>query len=134
MAKLDGKNELKRILTGALLGAAVCVALSTAITMFMALFVAAGRVGEGAERTIVVISAFVAAAVGVLAARLKNHGAALLSGIATSALVILVRLLVMLLSETSTTMDGADIAVFLSILCGGLASGAITVHRRRRRR
>ncbi len=134
MAKLDGKNELKRILTGAIVGAVVTIALSAAITMFMALFVAAGRVGEGAEKTIVVISAFVSAAAGALAARIKNRGAALLSGVSTAALVILVRLLVMLLSETSTTIDGADIAVILSILCGGLASGAITVHRRRRRR
>lgn len=134
MAKLDGKNEWKRILTGALLGAAVTVALSAAITMFMALFVAAGRVGEGSERTVVVIAAFAASAVGALAARLKNHGAALLSGIMTAAIVILVRLLIMLLSETGTTIDGADMAVILSILCGGLASGAITGHRRRRRR
>ncbi len=134
MSRIDMKTELKRVMTGAVIGAAVTLALAAMLTMLLALFVAAGRVGEGAEKPMIIASAFVAAAVGALAARIKNHGASLLSGTLTAILAILVRLLVMLLSETGTTIDGTDLTVILSILCGGLASGAITVHRRRRRR
>ncbi len=134
MSKNDVKGEFKRVLAGAFLGAVVTLALAALLTVFLALFVASGRAGEGAERPMVLASAFVAAAVGALTARLKNRGAALLSGALTAVGAILVRLLIALLAGGGAAPDGGDLAVILSILCGGIASGAITVRRRRRRR
>ncbi len=134
MPKNDMKTDLKRVAMGSLLGAAVTLLTAAALTMFFALFVASGRVGEGIGKAIVIGSAFVAAALGAFVARLKNHGAALISGALSAILAILVRLLISLASGSGNILDGGDIAVLLSILCGGLASGAITVHTRRRRR
>ena len=134
MPKFNGKTQFKKVALGSLLGAAVTLLTASAVTMFLALFIASGKIGEGAEKAVVVASAFAAAALGAQVARLKNHGAALLSGVLTALFAILLRLLAGLAGGDLNIMDGGDMGIFLSILCGGIASGAITVHSRRRRR
>ncbi len=134
MPKFDTKTEMKRVALGSLLGALVTLALAAALTMFLALPVASGRIGEGAEKAIVIGSVFVSSVLGALTARIRNHGAALLSGALTALLAILLRLLAGLACGAKNLFDGGDAAILLSILCGGLVTGAITVHPRRKRR
>lgn len=134
MSKFDTRTELKRVALGAMLGALVTMAMAATFTMFLALPVASGKMGEGTERAIVIGSAFAASVLGALTARLKNHGAALLSGALTALLAILLRFLVGLACGCESLVDGGDVAVLLSILCGGLATGAISAHPRRKRR
>lgn len=131
------KNErlsLGRVAAGAAIGAAVTLALSAILLLLLALPVASGAIGEGAERPVVVVCAFVSAVVGALTARIKNKGAALVSGAGAAIIAVAVRLLIGLISDGLHAFDGADTAVCLAILCGGIASGAVTFRRRRRRR
>lgn len=132
MSKND-KLNLKRVLTGATLGAALTLALSALAVMFLALPVATGVIGEGSERAAVVVCAFLAAAVGALVARLRNKGAALISGAGAALIAVLLRFVIGLCLEGAHAMDGADTAVCLAMVCGGVAAGAVSVKRRRRR-
>lgn len=131
------KNEklnIRHVAAGAFIGAVVTLVLSALLVMFLALPVASGTIGEGAERSVVVVCAFLSAAVGALSARIRNRGAALLSGAGAAVIAVLVRLTVGLLADGLHAFDGADTAVCLAILCGGIAAGAVSVKRRRRRR
>ena len=105
MPKFNGKTQFKKVALGSLLGAAVTLLTASAVTMFLALFIASGKIGEGAEKAVVVASAFAAAALGALVARLKNHGAALLSGVLTALFAILLRLLAGLAGGDLNIMD-----------------------------
>ncbi len=133
MSKND-KLNIKRVLGGAALGAAVTLALSTLAVMFLALPVATGVIGEGSERALVAVCAFLAAAVGALVARLKNKGAALISGAGAALIAVLLRVVIGLCLEGAHAPGGADTAVCLAMVCGGVAAGAVSVKHRRRRR
>lgn len=131
------KNEklnIKRVLAGAALGAAVTLALSALAVMFLALPVASGVIGEGSERAVVVVCAFLSAAVGALIARIRNKGAALISGAGAALIAVLLRVVIGLCLEGVHALDSADTAVCLAMMCGGMISGAVTMKRRRRHR
>ena len=131
------KNEklnIKRVLGGVMLGAAVTLALSALAVMFLALPVATGVIGEGSERAVVAVCAFLAAVVGAVIARIRNRGAALISGAGAALIAILLRLIIGLCLEGAHTLDSADTAVCLAMVCGGVAAGAVTGKRRRHRR
>ena len=128
------KNDGKRILISSVIGAAVSIGLSVALMAIMAALVSSGRVGEGAEKAMCVACVLVATAVGALIARVAAHGAALLTGIGTGVIVILAKILLMLLSDESTALDNTDMTLILCILCSGVATGAISPHKRRHRR
>ncbi len=132
MSKL--KKDWVRVLTASLIGALVTAALTFALIAALAGLVSSGRVGEEAERAISVVSVFVSTAVGALAARLYAGGAGLITGAGTSIIVILAKIFLTLVSDRSTAFDGTDLTVILCILCAGVASGAISPHKRRRRR
>lgn len=128
------KPDLKRLAVGAAMGAAVTLVLSALLMLFIALPVASGVIGEGSERAVVVACSAISAAVGALIARLRNRGAALISGVGAALIAIFVRLLIGLMSENAHAFDSTDTAVCLAMLSGALVSGAVTFRRRKRRR
>ncbi len=134
MAKLDIKKDWTRVLTSSLIGAVAAAAISAALVTALAGLVSSGRVGEDAEKAICVISVFAATAAGAFIARLRAGGAGLLTGIGTAVIVIMAKIILTLLSDESTALDGTDITLILCILCAGVASGAISPHKRRRKR
>ena len=134
MSKNDKTMSLRHVAAGIALGTVATLALSALLVMFMALPVASGRVGEDTGRSIVVVCAFVSAVVGAIAARIKNGGAALISGAGTALAAVLIRLLIGLISDDPHTLDGTDLAICLATLCGGIGAGAVTIRRRKRRR
>lgn len=134
MSKKELKNDWRRIVPGAALGAAAAIALSVLLLMLEAPLISGGRVGEGAENALIIVTAFIAAASGALVARIKNRGASLIGAIFVALMVIIVRLVIMLIADSAEAFDSLDIQICLSILCGALISGAISIKKRRRRR
>ncbi len=134
MSKKELKGDWGRIVPGVLLGALVTLAFSVVLVTLCAPLVSSGKVGEGGVRPIVIVSSFVSGAAGALAARIKNGGATLIGGVASGALAVLARVVIMLISGRSGAFDALDAQICLSMLCGALISGAVTVKRRRRRR
>lgn len=134
MGKIDWKKDGRRVAVACALGAVTAAALAAALTMLLALAVSSGKVGEGTEKPMVIAAAFISTFIGAALARFRAGGAGLLTGAGTAFIVILARTLLMLISDKSTALDGADMSVILSVLCAGLASGAIFGRRRKKRR
>ncbi len=133
MPKKEPKGSAARLMPGCLLGAAVTLALSALLLALPAALIASGRVGEGAAMTMTAAAAFLAACAGALTAKIKNGGSPL-SAILAALLAAAVRLLVMFISDRSTSFDSGDAWVLAAMLAGGALVWLTGRGGRRRRR
>ncbi len=126
------KKARKNILPGGLFGAAVILLISTALCGLFALLVSSGRVGEGSEKQLVALAAFLASVGGALTAWRKNGGMALPSGALAAAIAIVLRLLLTVFSGTPVGSEMLTISA--AMLLGGVLTGFLAAGRRKKRR
>ncbi len=132
MPKTDIRANPGRFALGCILGAAVTLLLTVPLLAVPSAMIAAGSVGEEGGVSLAAAAAFVASCAGAMTARIKNRGAALLSGVVSGLIAAATRMLVSLLSGSA--LDGGDLVICLAILAGGLITGAVRFGKRRRRR
>ena len=134
MLKKDIGGEGRRLVLCAVLGAAVTMVVSTLLILVLALPVAAGKTPPSMEKPLIIASALAASVIGALIARWRNRSAALMTSVLSAVIAIAIRLILMLVSDSSTGFDSTDMVVCVSILCGGVICGAVKPRRKRRRR
>ena len=134
MSKKDNGGEGRRLAIGAAIGAAVTLGVSMLLILMLALPVTAGKTPPSAEKPLVIAAALAASVIGALVARWRNRSAALMTCVLSAGIAIVIRLMLMLLSDVGTGFDSTDTAVCVSMLCGGVLCGVINPRRKRRRR
>ena len=133
MPKVEQKN-LKDMIPGIFYGACITILATICLILLLSALVSSGRVGEDREPMLVMVSAFMGAVFGGMAARKKNGSSALMSTLASAALAVTARMAISIFSEESSFVDGVDMMVVAAMMCGGVIAGLPGKRKKRRRR
>ena len=130
------RSEAKRfreLLPGVMYGVGTTFVCTTCLILILSIFVSGGRLAEEQEPILVMLSCFAGTIAGGITAKKKNCGSAMISGIGTAVVSAAIRLIISMFSETGSLFDKGDALIILSMICGGILSGAVSVKKKRRR-
>ncbi len=133
MPKSESSN-FKDLVPGVIYGTGLTFAITTIFILILSALVSGGRIAEEQEPMLVMIACFIGSLAGGITAKKKNVGSAFISGVGSAIVAAAVRIIISMFSETGSLFDRGDMLIILSMLCGGLLSGAINVRKKRRRR